>query len=98
MVVWFGFLVLKLNRIYARHLVSNAASARVLTKVGMKREGVLREFARRPKGFEDVVMRAILRREWKQMPPPSEKRKRGKLKSGEESRKQKAEIRDAGSA
>jgi hypothetical protein len=30
----------------------------------MKREGVLREFARRPKGFEDVVVRAILRREW----------------------------------
>ncbi len=63
-VLLFGFEGLKLNRIYARHLVSNAASARVLTKVGMKREGVLREFARKQNGFEDAVMRAILRREW----------------------------------
>ena len=63
-VVWFGFRVLKLNRIYARHLASNAASARVLAKVGMQREGVLREFARKPKGFEDVVVAAIPRREW----------------------------------
>ena len=64
-VVWFGFVGLKLNRIYARHLASNTASARVLTNIGMKREGMLREFARKPKGFEDAVMSAILRREWK---------------------------------
>jgi RimJ/RimL family protein N-acetyltransferase len=37
----------------------------VLSNIGMKREGVLREFARKPKGFEDAVMSAILRREWK---------------------------------
>jgi len=79
-VVWFGFHVLKLNRIYARHLASNAASARVLTKVGMKREGVLREFARRPKGFEDVVVRAILRREWD---PKAGGRRGEKAESGE---------------
>jgi RimJ/RimL family protein N-acetyltransferase len=64
-VVWFGVVGLKLNRIYARHLASNTASARVLTNIGMKREGMLREFARKPKGFEDAVMSAILRREWK---------------------------------
>ena len=40
------------------------ASARVLRKVGMKREGLLREFARKENGFEDAVIRAILRREW----------------------------------
>jgi RimJ/RimL family protein N-acetyltransferase len=63
-VLWFGFVGLKLNRIYARDLASNTASARVLTRVGMKREGVLREFERKPKGSEDAVMRAILRRGW----------------------------------
>ena len=63
-VLLFGFESLKLNRVYARHLVSNTASARVLRKVGMKREGLLREFARKDNGFEDAVIRAILRREW----------------------------------
>ena len=64
MVLWFGLEKLKLNRIYARHLVSKTASARVLRKVGMKREGLLREFARKEDGFEDAVIRATLRREW----------------------------------
>lgn len=56
-VVRLGFQALKLNRICARHLASNAASARVLAKVGMQRAGMLREFARKPKGFEDVVVK-----------------------------------------
>jgi len=63
-VLWFGFEKLKLNRIYARHLAGNAASARVLAHIGMKREGVLREFAQKPDGFEDAVISSILRREW----------------------------------
>jgi RimJ/RimL family protein N-acetyltransferase len=37
--VGYGFKYLKLNRIYAYHLVSNEASARVLAKLGMKQEG-----------------------------------------------------------
>jgi [ribosomal protein S5]-alanine N-acetyltransferase len=41
--VGYGFKYLKLNRIYAYHLVSNEASARVLAKLGMKQEGVLRQ-------------------------------------------------------
>jgi [ribosomal protein S5]-alanine N-acetyltransferase len=63
-VVSFGFKHLKLNRICARHLVSNAASAKVLAKLGMKPEGVLREFARKGTVFEDVVLLSLLRREW----------------------------------
>ena len=46
MVLLFGLESLELNRIYARHLVSNTASARVLREVGMKREGLPRERAR----------------------------------------------------
>ncbi len=55
---------LKLNRIYARHLASNTASGRVLAKLGMRQEGVLREFAPKGQGFEDAVLLSLLRREW----------------------------------
>jgi RimJ/RimL family protein N-acetyltransferase len=64
-VVEFGFKRLKLNRIYARHLASNTASGRVLAKLGMREEGVLREFAPKGEGFEDAVLLSLLRREWK---------------------------------
>ena len=63
-VVDFGFKRLKLNRIYARHLASNTASGRVLAKLDMRQEGVLREFAVRGNGFEDAVLVSLLRREW----------------------------------
>ena len=59
----YGFKYLKLNRTYAYHLVSNEASARVLARLGMKQEGVLRQFASRGKAFEDVVLMALLRQE-----------------------------------
>jgi [ribosomal protein S5]-alanine N-acetyltransferase len=65
-VVEFGFKRLKLNRIYARHIASNTASGRVLAKLGMKQEGVLREFAPKGKGFEDAVLLSLLRREWEE--------------------------------
>ena len=63
-VVWYGFKFLKLNRIYARHLVSNPASGRVLAKLGMRQEGVLRGSVRKEKLFEDAVLVALLREEW----------------------------------
>ena len=53
----------------ARHLASNNASARVLAKLGMVQEGLLREFARKGDAFHDVVMMALLREEW----PPAQK-------------------------
>jgi len=63
-VVWFGFKRLKLNRISAILLPANIASARVLRKLGMTREGVMREAARRGDKFEDLVMVSLLRQEW----------------------------------
>jgi RimJ/RimL family protein N-acetyltransferase len=62
--LWYGFRHLKLNRISACHLVSNKASRRVLAKLGMKREGRLRQFARKGTRFEDVVLVALLREAW----------------------------------
>jgi len=63
-VIKYAFGVLKLNRVYAHHMVRNPASGRVLVKIGMQREGVLRQRVRKWGVFEDVVLLAILRDEW----------------------------------
>ncbi len=56
-----GFEEHGLNRIYAHHMVRNPASGRVLEKVGMQQEGVLRQRVRKWGVFEDVVLQAVLR-------------------------------------
>jgi [ribosomal protein S5]-alanine N-acetyltransferase len=63
-VVRYGLQEQGLNRIYAHHMVRNPASGRVLAKVGMQREGVLRQRVRKWGIFEDVVVWAILRDDW----------------------------------
>jgi RimJ/RimL family protein N-acetyltransferase len=63
-VVSFGFRQLGLNRVYAHHMVRNPASGRVLEKIGMRREGLLRQRVRKWGVFEDVVLLAALRGEW----------------------------------
>jgi RimJ/RimL family protein N-acetyltransferase len=47
-------------------MVRNPASGRVLTKVGMNQEGLLRQRVRKWGVFEDVVPLAMLREEWPQ--------------------------------
>ena len=63
-VLAFGFKQLGLNRIYAHYMVRNPASGRVLSKIGMKQEGLVRQRVRKWGVFEDVVAMAVLRREW----------------------------------
>jgi [ribosomal protein S5]-alanine N-acetyltransferase len=63
-VVRHGFETLNLNRLYAHHLVRNPASGRVLEKLGMRREGLLRQATRKWGRFEDVVSLALLRADW----------------------------------
>jgi [ribosomal protein S5]-alanine N-acetyltransferase len=63
-VVNFGFEQLGLNRIYAHHMVRNPGSGRVLTKIGMTQEGLLRQRVKKWGVFEDVVLLAALRCEW----------------------------------
>jgi [ribosomal protein S5]-alanine N-acetyltransferase len=65
-VLAFGFEQLGLNRIYAHHMVRNPASGRVLARIGMKPEGLLRQRVRKWRVFEDVVAMALLREEWAQ--------------------------------
>jgi RimJ/RimL family protein N-acetyltransferase len=68
-VVNYGFKQLGLNRVYAHHMVRNPASGRVLAKIGMKREGLLRQRVRKWGVFEDVVLLAMLRGEWTSQDP-----------------------------
>ncbi len=60
----YGFETLRLNRIYAHHMLRNPASGRVLQKIGMKKEGILRERVRKWGVCEDVAILSIIRKEW----------------------------------
>lgn len=59
-VVAYGLGSLKLHRIQARHFVRNAASGRVMQKLGMRAEGVQRHALRKWGAFEDIALYAIL--------------------------------------
>jgi [ribosomal protein S5]-alanine N-acetyltransferase len=52
--------VLGLHRIQGRHLVRNHASGRVMTKLGMRLEGIHRHAVRKWDRFEDIAHHAIL--------------------------------------
>lgn len=62
--VAFGFETLRLHRVVAHHFVRNPASGRVLTKAGMRREGLLRQHIRKGDRFEDVEIYGVLREEF----------------------------------
>ena len=51
---------LRLNRVYAYHMVRNPLSGNVLRKIGMQQEGVLRQRAQKWGVFEDVALLAVL--------------------------------------
>jgi [ribosomal protein S5]-alanine N-acetyltransferase len=61
----FGFERLRLHRIWATCDVENDASARVLEKVGMRREGQLRQNVRRRDEWRSSYLYAILEPEWR---------------------------------
>jgi [ribosomal protein S5]-alanine N-acetyltransferase len=71
-VIRFGFKERGLNRIYAHHMVRNPASGRVLEKSGMRGEGLLRQRVRKWGRFEDVVILAILRKDWENAQPTAQ--------------------------
>lgn len=56
---------LSLHRVQARHFTRNAASGRVLQKVGMHFEGMQRDAVRKWGRFEDIALYAILEDEWR---------------------------------
>jgi RimJ/RimL family protein N-acetyltransferase len=62
--VEFGFRQLGLARIHAQVIVGNAASMRVLDKLGMVNEGTKRRHLRKEGRLHDVVFYGLLREEW----------------------------------
>lgn len=60
-----AFTAWELHRIQARHLLRNPASGRVMEKIGMRREGVLRGATRKWDRFEDLALYAMLAPEWR---------------------------------
>lgn len=60
----FCFGTLGLNRVEARCIVENTASARVMEKAGMTYEGTLREQAYIKGAYRDMKIYSILRREY----------------------------------
>ncbi|MCX7005169.1 MAG: GNAT family N-acetyltransferase [bacterium] len=68
-VLAYGFTALNLNRIHATYLSRNPASGRVMEKIGMTREGFLRQHAKKWDTYEDLVAYAILRDDWQRCRP-----------------------------
>ena len=60
----FGFRDLALERIYAQVIAGNAASCRVLEKLGMLSEGIRRRHVRKGRRLHDVSLYGLLREEW----------------------------------
>ena len=60
----FGFQDLHMNRIEAQHEVDNPASGRVMAKVGMRQEGILRSRLFNKGRYVDVALYAILKQDY----------------------------------
>jgi GrpB-like predicted nucleotidyltransferase (UPF0157 family)/RimJ/RimL family protein N-acetyltransferase len=58
--LYFGFIRLGLNRIYAQHFASNPASGKVMQKLGMQYEGYFREHFKKKDHFKDSKQYAVL--------------------------------------
>jgi RimJ/RimL family protein N-acetyltransferase len=63
-VIEYGFETLGLNRIEAHHFGSNPASGRVMRKIGLVNEGLLREHIKKWGVFEDIVMYGMLKADY----------------------------------
>lgn len=63
-VLRYGFLQRNLKRIFAHHFHTNPASGKVMEKLGMKREGVLRSHYKKWGEYVDCVYYGILREEY----------------------------------
>jgi [ribosomal protein S5]-alanine N-acetyltransferase len=70
-ILHFGFETLGLHRIWACCIAGNAGSARVLTKIGMRREGCLREKEFIKGEWHDQLLFAILDHEWRALQWPT---------------------------
>ena len=71
-VVEYGFANLRLHKIHAHVFAENAASSRVLEKIGMRREGRLRGHFQKWNQFIDVENFGIMAEEFRSAEPASQ--------------------------
>ncbi len=64
MTMSYGFRTLQINRIEADVMLENAASIKVLDKVGFKREGIMREYGYWKGKYHDLYLYSLLKREF----------------------------------
>ncbi len=62
--IQFGFEELGLNKIYARHMLGNVGSGRVMQKIGMTMEGIQRQHTIKNGELRDIVEYGILKSEY----------------------------------
>jgi len=62
----YGFDTLSLHRIYASYVTHNVASGRVLRKIGMRHEGLMREHVCKWGTFYDIECYGMLKTDWEQ--------------------------------
>ena len=63
-VLVYGFEEMQLNKIHASHMARNPASGRVMQKIGMEQEGVLKQHALKWDQFIDMAIYGILASTW----------------------------------
>ncbi|UCD75206.1 MAG: GNAT family N-acetyltransferase [Phycisphaerales bacterium] len=60
----YAFNTLNLNRVHAHHFASNAASGKVMEKIGMQYEGLCREHILKWGGYVDIRLYGILKTDY----------------------------------
>lgn len=63
-IVEYSFQILDLHRIYAMHFAGNKSSGRVMEKMGMKREGLLREHVKKWGEYHHLVLYGLMKEEF----------------------------------
>jgi ribosomal-protein-alanine N-acetyltransferase len=64
----YGFNKFGLHKIFAHHMTKNPASGRVMKKLGMREEGLLKEHLLRSGKYEDAVLYGVLKDDWDKKP------------------------------
>lgn len=63
-VVEYGFVTLKLNKVFATYFKGNEASGKVLQKLGMKQEGIFHNHLKHMGVYKDLISFGILQEEF----------------------------------
>lgn len=66
----FGFEVLKINKIFATHLIENPASGKVMIKNGMVQEGTLKDHVKKGDNYQTLHQYRLTKKEYEQLNKP----------------------------